>query len=201
MFDVLGFEKRVQNIGLKKIYGEYKELLDAVKRRDSQLLIAGIPTAEDPAIGTVNLGSLIIKHAFFSDTILTWSIYDQIRAESYLGICADIICESIFLKLPLRGALAVGLAKLEPADGIFVGDPIIEIAHVEREQNWIGVTLGPSFYSLKCSFDARLVIPYRRHLKPNASWARKLVIDWPRYWRDNHSRRFIIAFTSYATRR
>ena len=187
MFDVLGFEKRVQRIGLERIYGEYKELLDAVARRDSRLLIAALPVAESPSMSVVALGSHILEHAYFSDTILTWSNYDRVRADSFLSICADLISESILLRLPLRGAIAVGPARMEPAEGVFLGTPLIEVAHVEREQNWIGVTLGPSLHAQEHSFDARLVIPYRRHLKPGATWARTLVVDWPRYWRGNHS--------------
>jgi len=187
MFDVLGFEKRVQRIGLDRIYGEYKELLDAVGRRDSRLLVAALPTAENPSVCVAALGSHILEHAYFSDTILVWSNYDRVRADSFLSICADLICESILLRLPLRGALAVGPAKMEPAEGVFLGTPIIEVAHVEREQNWIGVSLGPSLHAQQHSFDGRLVIPYRRHLKPGATWARTLVVDWPRYWRDNRS--------------
>jgi hypothetical protein len=49
------------------------------------------------------------------------------------------------MELPLRGRMAVGEAILDKTNGVHLGVPLVEVARLERAQEWIGCSVGPSF--------------------------------------------------------
>lgn len=103
-------------------------------------------------------------------------------------MCASLLCESLRVGLPLRGALSVGDAILDKSRGVYLGAPLIEAARTEAGQAWIGVSFGPSFgvAPYNRSFDARTILPYKKHCNPEReNYVQGLVLDWPRYWREN----------------
>jgi hypothetical protein len=82
-------------------------------------------------------------------------------------LVADAICFGLETELPLRGAIAVGEALLDSTSGMFLGEPLVEVARTEREQQWIGVSFGPSFSKPGFSegFHLNTVLPYKSHYK------------------------------------
>ncbi len=196
LFDVLGFEQRLRSDGLRNLVAAYKQLTAVVERFDGgRLVVDGAMPLEGPLPrfhpdGSVETGSALysldVKHAYFSDTILLWADFDPIRIRPFCGMCADFFCEALHLGMPIRGAIAVGDAYMNTSEKTYIGYPIVEAARVEKAQQWIGMSFGPSFMQrdLKGTFWCQLLNLYTAHRRPGYSqYVPGLVLDWPRRWR------------------
>lgn len=149
LFDVLGFENRLSTDGLKRFVLAYEKLSDIVRQSRDTLIIDGGANAREMDDGSilseVRMGSLIVEQAYFSDTILLWTIFDQVRFWSFCNVCAEFICEILHLGMPLRGGISIGEAHMDKKTNTYLGYPLIEAARVEKAQQWIGASFAPSF--------------------------------------------------------
>ena len=183
-FDVLGFKDRVRKKGLQEVYAEYEQLIQMVVTKNGSLCIGRAIRGDgyySPAVGW-----LAVDHAYFSDTVLLWSKFDQFRYPAFCSLSACLICEALSSGMPLRGAVSVGQAVLNKTTNVFLGPAIVEASDVEKAQSWIGVSFAPSAAKQLQGFDPRLVLPYARHRKDGtAHLVEGAVLDWPRYWRKN----------------
>jgi hypothetical protein len=103
-------------------------------------------------------------------------------------MCNVFVCEVLESGMPLRGGIAVGEAYMDKGTGTYLGKALVEAAEVEKSQDWIGVSFGPSFAVAPYNefFMAESVLVYRRHRKPSRTkWIPGLVLDWPRVWRNS----------------
>ena len=186
LFDVLGFSERVNRIGLDAIYRHYEELIHLVRSKaGGKVVISALP-AGDGGMVPVS-GWLLIRHAYFSDTILLWCPYHAAMSMPFYDVCLDFVCEALARELPVRGCIAFGEAIMDSKRGVFLGQPIIEAARGESAQSWAGVSFGPSLDTPEFSYlgDLRLVLPFERQIKHGKSeWVTPLALDWPRRWRD-----------------
>lgn len=157
LFDVLGFEALHTEIGTTRLYKVYQELLDKVTSKESY---STLQTFNEPKVAWTMLGSVPLRYQYFSDTIILWTPLLPEFISPFCARCADVICESILMGLPLRGAISAGSAILNKNKGVFLGAPIIDAARVENQQNWIGVSFCPSFTdpSLQLSLHPDLLI-------------------------------------------
>lgn len=195
-FDVLGFENRLRSDGLRDLVAAYKQLTEVVKRfQGGRLVVDGAMPLDGPLPrfhkdGSVECGSALysldVDHAYFSDTILLWADFDPIRIRPFCGMCAEFFCQVLHLGMPVRGAIAVGDAYMNISENTFVGYPVAEAARVEKAQEWIGISFGPSFVEppYKGTFWCQLLHWYEGHRKPGyAQYLPGLVLDWPQQWR------------------
>lgn len=181
LLDVLGFESLLKTHGLSGIQAKYTKLIDYVKEQKGGIDI--VPTSD----GHVAVGWLVIGNAYFSDSLLFWTRYSKMALPSFTHCIAEAICFGIESELPLRGAIAVGEVILDPDNGIFLGDPLVEVARTERTQQWIGASFGPSFAkpAYNDGFHLHTIMPYKSHYKDRASeFATGMTVDWPRRWRE-----------------
>lgn len=77
----------------------------------------------------------------------------------------------------------MGETHMDRHSGTNIGKAIVKAVEVEKSQDWIGVSFGPSFVmaSYHQFFLAESVLVYRRHRKPGrAQLVPGLVFDWPR---------------------
>lgn len=179
MFDVLGFESLFHRLGLEEIYRRYEILTTHV--REPKLGYDLVPIG-----GYVAIGHLEVQCAYFSDTILYWTPYSFPAFCSFCITCSEVLCRAVEIGLPLRGAVAVGPAIMDMPMATHLGQPIVEVARVERAQRWIGASFGPSFHdpTNKKSFFLDTILPYRSHRKADSdSLISGSVLDWPRHWR------------------
>lgn len=197
LFDVLGFKKRLHKDGLSKLVVAYKQLTKIAERfKGGRLVIDGAMPIDGPLPrfhkdGIVECGvgmySLDVELCYFSDTILLWADFDPIRIRPFCGMCAEFFCQVLHLGIPMRGAISVGDAYMSIAENIFMGDPLNESAQVEKAQNWIGISFGPSFMKppYKGTFWCELLHWFEKHRKPGYSqYIPGLVLDWPQQWRN-----------------
>ena len=184
LFDVLGFESRLNRMGLDGLSVAYDALIKVVQTMNGMMVIRPVPNDEGsfhPAIGFLRTGQ-----TYFSDTIILWSDYDDFRLPAFCKMCCALMCESVRVGLPVRGALSVGEAIMDSSSGVFLGMPLVEAARMEAAQRWLGVSFGHSFSRepYNRQFDARLVMPYSQHFKDEqVRQTPHLVLDWPRHWR------------------
>jgi hypothetical protein len=215
LFDILGFEFRLKKYGLDEILYRYQKIVDLVKNNEEKnkilfdkLQIVGPLLIKDgpPAV------FYDIKAIYSSDSILVWSnlawemaqsqpiellkknenhpafgyFSKPVPLEPFLTICAEIICKSIEFDLPLRGAIAMGDAVLNEHEGIFLGDPIVDAARLERGQNCIGASICNSF--MEQEDHKRFFLPYTKQFKEDFKETRKeSALNWPLFW--NNSRK------------
>lgn len=215
LFDVLGFAFRLEKFGLDEIFKRYLSIVDLVKRNseknrvlfeqlhiDAPLFLADAP----PAI------IYDISAIYSSDSILLWSnlawkisqdkpieilkknenhpaygyFSKPVPLEPFLTMCANIICKSIEIDLPLRGAIAMGDAELNMKDQIFLGEPIVDAARLEKEQNFIGLSVCNSFIEQKDH--KRFFLPYSKQFKEDYNGPRKtFALNWPLFWNNSRS--------------
>jgi hypothetical protein len=182
LLDVLGFETILRRLGLRGLQTKYAALVDYVKEQKGGIDI--VPTPD----GHVAVGWLVVGSAYFSDTVLFWTQYSKIALPSFTHLVAEAICFGLETELPFRGAISVGESVLDPAGGVFLGEPLAEVARTEREQQWIGVSFGPSFTKpgFNKGFYLHTVLPYKSHYKDcSGQYATGMTVDWPRRWRES----------------
>jgi hypothetical protein len=181
LLDVLGFESQLRTLGLSGIQAKYTKLIGYVKEQKGGINV--VPTLD----GHVAVGWLVIGNAYFSDSLLFWTRYSEMSLPSFTHCISEAICFGLEMELPLRGAIAVGEAILDAENGIFLGDPLIEVARTEHVQQWIGASFGPSFTKpgFNDGFHLHTIMPYKSHYKDRASeYATGITVDWPRRWRE-----------------
>ena len=202
VIDVLGFTKRLEKVGLMEMHRLYNQLLsvalipnlgDAPWRR----MLAPIGNS----LCVPSLSYLPLNYAYFSDTVLTWVPLEPNRVVLFFERLASVFCEALRLQIPLRGAVSIGQAIMHKPSGTYLGSPIVEAAHLERQQEWTGITCGSSFKSpprplplpvtsfvkWKTPMKARRRISFLPFLPKNVeseALLSGLVVDWPRKWRE-----------------
>lgn len=188
LLDVLGFESLLRGRGLEKMLADYAKLTAIVEKMEGCLCIAPLPNRDGTS--NVGVGYLALERAFFSDTFLIWSDYDEFKLPAFCQMCSDFFCQSIELRLPIRGGIAVGDAHMDSKTGVFMGIPLVEAARVESAQRWLGISFGASFAKEPYNHfaDVRTLLPYRAHHKSEPKYDGLLpgmVLDWPRHWRES----------------
>src|ERR1041385_4237987 len=197
MLDVLGFERKLRDIGLGEMHRLYDKLIKvAVSPHVAQNLGEG---------GLANVGTnlfspmmfwLPVRFAYFSDTLLFWVPYRPNFVAPFLERCSSVFCEALQLGIPLRGSITAGTCVLHKKSSTYLGDALVEAARLEKAQEWVGVTLGVSVRTIQFPFlmsqEPSVILgepPLKSPLPNEASDKYKklvsgLVLDWPRHWRE-----------------
>lgn len=187
LFDVLGFENRLQRDGLEKIQCDYEGLIERAVLRDSMRCLGRIriDAAFHPA-----LFALPVRYAYFSDTILLWVPLDQMYVMPFLARCADLLCEALKVGIALRGGISAGEAVLHRPSSTYLGLPLVEAARLEAAQEWLGVSLGRTTLDSSEFVDGlepELVVPFDAPSKANKrDLYSGLVLNWPTRARTRH---------------
>lgn len=214
LFDVLGFEKRLADLGLPEMLARYEALIDVIDYRKEQISkVFGEFGFNEAAYWTREGDAFIfnkIYGAYASDSLLLWASrtwpkarnmpldaceklaenrkdgwqYHPIPCDNFLDVCNDLVCRGIEVGLPLRGAIAIGDAVLDPERNIFLGQPIIDAARLEGGHQMIATSFSNS--GSKQTIPARYTINFDRHIKESHRhlWGGHM-LDWPRHWRNS----------------
>lgn len=212
LFDVLGFEDRLNSIGLRGMLSRYEALIESVNYRATQIhdIFGTMGFSEAPYWAAGGDVFLFTKThgTYASDSILIWSNrtwtdvendsdevfressknpedgwkYHPVPCDNFLDVCSDLMCRGIEVGLPLRGAIAIGEAVLDPERKIFIGKPIVEAARLESGQNLVGASFCSS--KSKQHVPPRYLLAFDRHIKEShrGLWGGAM-LDWPRHWR------------------
>lgn len=200
-FDILGFENRLNVLGLNGMLEKYESLIDIVNtnnKRHDELKKRKLHGAFWTANGTIRI-SYEIRGAYASDSIIVWAKRElggegmrfpdgtfgspPILCDDFLNVCNELICRSLEMGLPLRGALSMGKAFIDEERNIYLGMPFVEAARLEKGQMFIGASPCKSFNEQPIL--PHLILPYKSHLKEKAkNETGGSVLDWPRHWRE-----------------
>ena len=216
-FDVLGFKNRFGDLKLQGMLDVYLQLIanvDFLNRRMEELYQD--QNFPDTAIWTAEGGAVVLNRlqgAYASDSLTLWANhefraahgltseqksekmknpsfewqYHPIPNDRIIDVCNELICHSLEIGLPVRGALTSGEAVLDKTRSIFLGQPIIDAVQMEGAQRFIGASLAKSITT--AASPSAFLIPYCAHIKREAkieilSLFSDYVLDWPRYWRE-----------------
>lgn len=212
LFDVLGFEERLNNFGLSEMLVRYESLIDVVNYRKEQRqhVFDTLGFSEAPywtSEGDVSIFSEIYG-AYASDSILLWANrtwpeartansdvlqisasnpadgwkFHPIPCDNFLDVCNDLMCRGLEVGLPLRGAIAIGDAVLDQERNVFLGQPIVEAARLEGGQKLIGTSFCISTKGQ--TVPPRFTLQFDKHIKNThrSLWGGAM-LDWPRHWR------------------
>lgn len=213
LFDVMGFEFRLNKFGLEEILKRYNHIVDFVRERternkiiSEKLNITGPFWIADGSVAKF----YDVKAINSSDSIMLWAnlawkmVQDKsietlkknenhpayghlskpIPLEPFLTICAEIICRSIEFDLPLRGAIAMGDAVMDEENKVFIGKPIVDAARLENKQNSIGLSVCNSF--VEQNDHNQFFIPYSKHFKKDYKEEKKeFAFNWPFFWKNS----------------
>jgi hypothetical protein len=211
-FDILGFQQKFEKVGLAEIAKRYESLIDVVDSRNEYIAeLFGSMNFHEAAYwtseGDVSIFNKVFG-AYASDSVLIWAhcawpeardktemqtesltkdpasgwVYQTVPCDNFLDTCCDLICRSIELGLPFRGAVSMGTAVIEGERRVFLGAPLIEAARLEHGQRLIGASLCRSF--VHQTIPKRFLLSFDTHLKDGyQELYGDAVLDWPRYWR------------------
>lgn len=211
LFDILGFEQKLASIGLTEMLARYEALIDIVNYRKDQIKLVFEDRGCTEAPYWSDNGDVFIFNkthgAYASDSILLWAEstwpaargksldackqldadaangweYLPIPCDNFLDVCNDLICRSLEVGLPLRGGISMGEAVLDQGKNIFLGQPIVEAARLEKGQRFIGASFCKS--AMNQTIPKRYSLQFDQHIKNDykGGWG-GVVLDWPRHW-------------------
>ena len=192
-FDVLGFKNKLKKIGLVKMLEIYQDLMNKVVIVDTYRTLQNISVGEN--LRAPMLGSLPVRYSYASDTILLWIPLVPEFIAPFTARCTDLIIEALKMDIPLRGSLSIGEAVMNKDKSIYIGEPIVEAANLEKIQNWIGVSFGNSttWPEFQKELNPNYIMHYyNNHLKKGKEIEfSQIVLDWPRRWREKNERNAI----------
>lgn len=213
LFDILGFGERFAASGLEAMATKYERLIDSVDQRNRHMAqLAECLHIEDEAIWSAEGDALVFNRvygAYASDTILIWAhaLFPEARGLSeqerilragnpsngwkflpipcdrFLEACCEVVCVALELELPVRGAITMGQGILNARKGVFLGQPIIDAARMEKNQKLIGASICRSYLSSQV-IPGPYALPAQWHIKDvDKGDFSGLVLNWPRHWR------------------
>ena len=95
-----------------------------------------------------------------SDTLLIYSAPVSNQDERLTGLevvvslCRLLLAQGFLSGIPLRGAVTFGHFHADPPNHIFFGRALVDAANLEKEQEWIGCTVGESVRSILREYEA-----------------------------------------------
>lgn len=185
-FDVLGFSNLVKEKGTENILATYQRLIELAVLKESYTAFGRVKLAQNHYLMGGSYAP--INYTYFSDTILLWTTAYNTHVSPFLARCSDLICEALRIRMPLRGSVCFGEAVLDKSTNTFIGRAIIEANDIEKNQKWIGATLGSAFAlsELKEALSETLVVPlYCEHFKPAMKLTFPyLTLDWVTRWKE-----------------
>jgi hypothetical protein len=186
LFDVLGFSKRLEADGLDNVVALYNHLISETVKKEAKrcLGLKGDGTGKRYMVAF----ALNVRYAYFSDTILLWVPLESLFAAPFIAHCNTFVCEALAMNVPVRGAIALGEAVMHRPSSIYIGAPIVEAARLEKDQNWIGVSLAHSatWPPFLAELEPKSIIEYDVPAKAKDELS-GVVLDWPRRWRELNS--------------
>lgn len=175
MCDVLGFTRLVSTAPLDEIHRRYVALVAHLEPHPLFRIRTGSHERE-----------VVLNRVVFSDTVLFWAPAGD-AMELLPHVVAQIVGHAIS-SMPLRAGLAFGECIIDPANELYIGQPIIDAYHTEQAQEWIGGAFHPSCWrhpgllELLCKGYERSAVEYAVPVKaarPAGGVRLEYALNWP----------------------
>ncbi|MCK4542961.1 MAG: hypothetical protein KAU17_12060 [Spirochaetales bacterium] len=145
--DVLGFLKLVEQLDVSRLAEKYDTMLR--EARASCIMVKTYPSPKPWIATRYRAGSVI-----FSDTMLLWSNPDNDDrssshhdTDSFFHYVAGVFSIGLKMGFPFRMGIAYGKCVINPAAGLFLGQPMIHAYETEQAQDWVGIACHPSCFN------------------------------------------------------
>lgn len=134
-----------------------------------------------------------IESRVFSDTILISTPSDEDRDLFELLVrCGELLKDALHRWVPLRGGIAVGTFREDPARNLFAGEALNRAYEIGEAAQWIGVVVDEAVaerahrFAMPYESDTRDpgIVPWDVPLK-NEQVRRSSVLNWPCVFREN----------------
>ncbi len=169
MCDVLGFTNLVATTALDEIYKRYFAL---VGQLEPHPLFRIKPDTYEREI--------VLNRVIFSDTILLWAP-DSETLEVLPHVLGQIVGSAVG-SMPVRAGLAFGECVIDPANEIYIGQPIIDAYRTEQAQEWMGGAFHASCWTRPGLRDVlchgRSAVKYEVPVKAGAG-PLEYALNWP----------------------
>jgi hypothetical protein len=128
-FDLLGFQKLVQDKNLEYVIPIYEDILADLKSKADPKQKYGI------------------DYSWFSDTFIIYATDDSIQSFALIEQASRLFYQKLILRrIPVRGAITVGELYTQKKRNIFLGQAVIDAYLYCESQNWLGLILTPHVY-------------------------------------------------------
>ena len=176
MMDVLGFNSRTKD-------------LDLAEARDTVIGPLFMAAANTQKIVMEDLRRVPVEfpleYLFFADTVVLYlpcaadTFFDNrsLVLESMVFACSIMTATSIWLNIPLRGAIAYGECIICRNPLYILGKPFLEAHELELKQNWAGVSLCSSAERYWTARFGQQVVSWEIPLKCGPT--QRLAVNWP----------------------
>lgn len=129
-FDILGFKSLIDNekrsLPIAVLKSKIEELIDELEKKAAQYD-----------------GS--VEYLYYADTFIIYSGTEQFRDYAdFIRVTKDFYYKSIYIQLPIRGAVSFGEIEFGYEKRILIGKAFLESYEYGEAQNWLGMILTPS---------------------------------------------------------
>lgn len=166
--DILGFGSLVKRT-------PFSVLKEHIQNIINLLAAASIP----PGKKRSNLYQ--VGHAFFSDTVLIYSLSNDKKGyQDLLNVVAYLIASPIlYPEYRFRAGISYGEFYCEPDKNVYAGKALVEAHELEKKQEWCGGSLTKKAENevIKTKVDMKYLIQYDVPVK-KSNTERHLVINW-----------------------
>ncbi|MGR3173120.1 MAG: hypothetical protein ACUZ8N_00795 [Candidatus Scalindua sp.] len=137
--DILGFSNTVKNTTQKRLKTYHIEnIKNLIKTAFSNYKN---PTSK-PQSNMEVLENNLLGYAFFSDTVLIYSVHDSRDGwRNVLNSAFYLLTYPILTPYKFRIGIAYGEFYYNQKENIFIGKALVEAAELERKQEWSGAAL------------------------------------------------------------
>ncbi len=183
-FDILGFEKLVNNSELEKVANTYRQV--RLGQVDGARLF-NLNSSQNETLSVLNFSDTFI---FYTADISNLEqnkvdeIFDMLRAA-----CLIFFVDANCFELPIRGTIVVG--DIIVSEGAVIGRPIVEAYKKEKMQDWIGCWITDeciekiSKNSLDDYLQRKMIVEYEIPLK-EGDVGEKYALNWVSFVDKSH---------------
>lgn len=209
LLDILGFEYKLNTLGIDAIHEKYKLIVEMVRQNTERNSILDALNFTGP-MWTAKGGTFFtynVHAAYASDSIILWAnrAFKMVQNKSiealerdrenpayghlthpvpllpFINFLTEVMCQCLEAGLPLRGAISNGDCIFDEEENVFLGQPICDVARLEKKHKWIGVTACPSLEETPDLIN--YFIQYNKHVKfQDSVLGNELVLNWPLYF-------------------
>jgi len=141
IFDILGFRHRLKSMPLTALRDRVVGALVSAAHSAEQIVNRDLSRASFSAMEK-------LRWACFSDTVILWlptgKRTPSDTVESLVYTSQLLLARTMWLKVPLRGAIAYGECVVSQDPVYYLGKPVLEAYDMEKAQEWAGAVLAQS---------------------------------------------------------
>ena len=186
VLDILGFKYRMAEMDIETLRDEVVGNMIISSSIAKEIIEHDLSNFERYSKAVIR--HIPINYLYFADSVIFYlprvkkSLFDtpQDILESMIYLCCLIVARSIWLSIPLRGAIAYGECLISHDPLYFIGKPFIEANELEKKQQWAGVVLCESAESMIKGRDCTRVCQWDVPMERGIS-KKMFAINWPSY--------------------